>query len=231
MRRCIAIRHVAFEDAGILAGVLASRDIDLTYIDAGVDPFDRAAMLEADLLVVLGGPLGVYQTEDYPFLVSEIDILRARLAAQKPTLGICLGAQMIAAALGAKVAPGSAKEIGYAPLDLTQAGKQSVLAPLEGVAVLHWHGDNLDLPDGAVRLASTKLCPTQAFAIGNHVLGLQFHIEMEARRLESWLIGHAGELSQAQILPGTLRTQAAQNSETVRVGRCVLDSWLKGALP
>lgn len=231
MPRCIAIRHVAFEDAGILADVLAARGIDLNYVDAGVDPFDKAAMLDADLLVVLGGPLGVYETDDYPFLVSEIDIVRARLAAQKPTLGICLGAQMIAAALGAKVAPGSAKEIGYAPLDLTQAGQQSVLAPLEGVAVLHWHGDNLDLPDGATRLASTKLCPIQAFAIGHHVLGLQFHIEMEARRLESWLIGHAGELAQAKIAPGTLRTQAEQNSETTLAGQRVLDNWLKEALP
>ncbi len=231
MRRCIAIRHVAFEDAGTLAGVLASRGVDLTYIDAGVDPFDKTAMLEADLLVVLGGPIGVYETDAYPFLSNEIDILRVRLAGRKPTLGICLGAQMIAAALGAKVAPGPVKEIGYAPLDLTEAGKKSVLAPLDGVAVLHWHGDNLDLPEGAVRLASTKACPTQAFTVGNHVLGLQFHVEMEARRLETWLIGHTAELSQARIAPATLRMQASQNGETTLAGRRMLDNWLADIFP
>lgn len=231
MRRCIAIRHVAFEDAGILAGLLVSRGIDLTYIDAGIDPFDKAAMLEADLLVVLGGPIGVYETEAYPFIADEIDILRARLDARKATLGICLGAQMMAAALGARVASGPAKEIGYAPLDLTEAGKQSVLARLAGVAVLHWHGDNIDLPAGAVRLASTKVCPTQAFSVGNHALGLQFHIEMEARKLEGWLIGHAGELSQAGVAPATLRTQASQNGETTSAGLRVLDDWLADVLP
>ncbi len=104
---------------------------------------------------------------------------------------------MIAAALGARVAPGPAKEIGYAPIDLTEEGKRSVLAPFAGVDVLHWHGDNLDLPPGAVCLASTKVCPTQAFTIGTHVLGLQFHIETKPQKLESWLIGHAVELSKS----------------------------------
>lgn len=231
MTTCIAIRHLAFEDAGLIEGLLAARGTRLSYVDAGIDRLDAAGLLEADLLVVLGGPIGVYETEAYPFLTGEIDILRRRLAAQRPTLGICLGAQLIAAALGARVAPGPAKEIGYAPIELTAEGKQSVLAPFANVDVLHWHGDNLDLPVGATRLASTKVCPNQAFAIGSRVLGLQFHIETEPRSLERWLIGHACELAQAKVSPPSLREQAARTGQaTADAGRRALEAWLAGAM-
>jgi GMP synthase (glutamine-hydrolysing) len=228
---CVALRHVAFERAGLVADSLATRGHALRTVEVGVEPLDAAAILEADLLVVLGGPIGVYETDDYPFLVPEIDAIRARLDAQRPTLGICLGAQLIAAALGARVAPGPAKEIGYAPITLTEAGAHSVLAPLAGVDVLHWHGDNLELPAGAERLASTVVCPNQAFAIGAHTLGLQFHIETPPSALEAWLIGHAAELAKAGIKPAAIRAQAARSgTATVQAGRRVIDSWLDTVL-
>ncbi len=231
MTTCIALRHLTFEDAGILEDIFSARGIKLTYVEAGLAALDRAALMDADLLVVLGGPIGVYETDEYPFVVDEIAALRAHLDRRRPTLGICLGAQMIAAALGARVAPGPAKEIGYAPIDLTEEGKRSVLAPFAGVDVLHWHGDNLDLPPGAVCLASTKVCPTQAFTIGTHVLGLQFHIETKPQKLESWLIGHAVELSKSGISPSSLRAQAKRSGEaTAAAGRRTLDAWLDGAL-
>jgi GMP synthase (glutamine-hydrolysing) len=231
MTSCLAIRHVAFEDAGLLAPILARRGIDLKYVEAGIDPLGKETLLQPDLLVVLGGPIGVYETNAYPFLVEEIAGLRARLDAGRPTLGICLGAQLIAVALGARVIPGPVKEIGYAPLTLTEEGRASVIAPLDDVAVLHWHGDNLDLPPGAVRLASTKSCPNQAFTIGHHVLGLQFHIETPPQALERWLIGHACELASAAINPVSLRAQAAKHGAlTASAGSRVLETWLDGAL-
>lgn len=229
-RRCLAIRHVAFEDAGVLAEVLAARGWRLDYCEAGVAPIDAARVSDPDLLVVLGGPIGVYETRDYPFLTAEIEAVRARLAADGPTLGVCLGAQMMAAALGARVAPGPAKEIGYGPVELTPAGASSALAPLAGVEVLHWHGDNLDLPQGCARLAFTQACPTQAFARGARALGLQFHIEAQSAQFEKWLIGHAIELARAGVDPNALRAQAARcGAATEAAGRRILNDWLDGA--
>jgi GMP synthase (glutamine-hydrolysing) len=228
-RHCLAIRHVAFEDAGLIAPLLAERGFDLDTRDAGVDILGEAAFIEPALLIILGGPIGVYETREYPFLHEEIAGLNARLARRLPTLGICLGAQLMAAALGARVAPGPAKEIGYAPIELTEAGRRSPLAPLDGASVLHWHGDNLDLPLGAERLAFTNICPTQAFSIGAHALGLQFHIETEPQSLERWLIGHAVELAKAGIDPSVLRVQSRENgAATERAGRRVLTRWLEG---
>ncbi len=105
-------------------------------------------ILEADLLVVLGGPIGVYEADSYPFLVDETDLIGRRIGLLRPTLGICLGAQLIAKSLGAKVAPGPVKEIGWARVELTDAGQTSPLRHLENVHVLHWHGDNFEFPAG-----------------------------------------------------------------------------------
>jgi GMP synthase (glutamine-hydrolysing) len=144
-------------------------------------------------------------------------------------LGLCLGAQMMAAGLGAEVAPVPGKEIGYAPLTLTEAGKHSPLAALEGVDVLHWHGDGFGLPDGAVSLASTPLCPHQAFALGHHALALQFHAEVETHALESWLIGNTGELAREGIKPGALRAEAmAKGAATAFAGAQMFRRWLDG---
>ena len=152
-------------------------------------------MAAADLLVVLGGPIGAYEEELYPFLADELRVIERRLAAGRPVLGICLGSQLMARALGARVYPGTGKEIGWAPLQLTAAGRDSCLAPLGGGApVLHWHGDTFDLPKGASLLASTPRYKNQAFAWQRHGLALQCHIEATAAGLERWYIGHACEI-------------------------------------
>jgi GMP synthase (glutamine-hydrolysing) len=199
MKSAVAIRHIAFEDVGTLKGVLDEAGYGLTYLDAGVD--DLAPAEAADLLIVLGAPIGVYEEEAYPFLVPELDLIARRLKADRPTLGLCLGAQLMAKALGATVYPGPAKEIGWAPLSFVG----DALRELDGVAVLHWHGDTFDLPEGAERLASTALTPNQAFSMGRNILALQFHAEAEARMFERWLIGHTCEIGAAGLSPITLR--------------------------
>jgi GMP synthase (glutamine-hydrolysing) len=134
---------------------------------------------------------------------------------------------MMAAALGARVAPGPAKEIGWAPLTLTPAGQKSVLAPLDGTPVLHWHGDNCELPPGCEALAFTPHCPVQAFAPAPQQLALQFHLETDLAQVERWLIGHTVELGKAGIDPRAVRAQARAHGEaTAAIGCRVLSAWL-----
>jgi GMP synthase (glutamine-hydrolysing) len=137
----------------------------------------------------------------------------------------------MAAALGARVAPGPGKEIGYAPVELLPAAKASPLSAIEGVSVLHWHGDAFDLPSGAERLAATTFCPNQAFRLGDWALALQFHVEADPLAIETWLIGHSVELSNAGIDPRAIRADALRYGPAVaEAARRLLADWLE-ALP
>jgi GMP synthase (glutamine-hydrolysing) len=178
----------------LLAPLLAERGHTVRYVEAPTADFRDLDALAPDLLVVLGGPIGVYENDRYPFIDAEVALLTSRLAAARPTLGICLGSQLMAKALGARVYPSGVKEIGWAPLDLTSEGAASCLRHLT-TPVLHWHGDTFDLPAGAVRLASTPACRNQAFSAGRHALALQFHAEACGAPLEAWFVGHACEIS------------------------------------
>ena len=230
-KTCLAVRHVAFEDLGLLGALVAERGYAVRYHDAGIESFDPQTLAGPELVVVLGGPIGVYEREAYPFLTAEIAAIAARIDADRPILGICLGAQMMAAALGARVAPGPVKEIGWAPLTLTAAGQASVLAPLAASPVLHWHGDNCELPARCELLASTPHCPVQAFARTRSQLALQFHLETEPARFESWLVGHTVELGKAGIDPRELRRQARTLGPATReLGQKVLAAWLDKAV-
>ena len=228
-RTAVAIRHVPFEDLGVLAPLLAERGFAVQYVEAGLDPIDPDRIVAADLLVVLGGPIGVGDVERYPFLAEEIGAIARRLGRGAPILGICLGAQLIAAASGAPVTPTGRVEIGYAPLTLTPDGVGSVLSELSDTPVLHWHGDQFAVPADADRLAQTPGFPNQAFAAGPRVLGLQFHLEADHRRIESWLIGHAHELAAHDIDPRRLRADAhTYGPELAARGRAVVDAWING---
>ncbi|RTL33337.1 MAG: glutamine amidotransferase [Burkholderiales bacterium] len=235
-RTCLALQHLSFEDLGSLAPVLLSMGFDIVYRHAGVDDLSsehaQAEWREADLVVVLGGPIGVYEAGRYPFIPDELARITERLESGKPLIGICLGAQLMAAANGQKVYPGPAKEIGYKPLKLTTAGHDSPLQALLdcGYEVLHWHGDTFDLPEGAKLLASTDLVTNQAFSMGPRVLGLQCHLEVVPDNMERWLIGHTAELTAAGIDVHQLR------SDNLRVGEALLHcaqrtwlNWLKMA--
>lgn len=139
-------------------------------------------------------------------------------------------AQQIAAALGAKVQPTGIKEIGFSELTLTEAGREGPLRHLEGVSVLHWHGDAFEIPVGAMNLATTPLCATQGFALGRNVLGLQFHPEVDAcTGMERWLIGHASELAAAGIDPLILRADAERFGPQLRdAARRMFTEWVQG---
>lgn len=195
MKKAVAIRHVAFEDLGSLEPALVEAGYHAEYIDVPSERVNEIHAEDPDLLVVLGGPIGSYEEKTYPFLLDELQLIERRMRAQRPTLGICLGAQLMVRAAGGRVYPGHVKEIGWGPITLSRAGEGSPLGFLEGVFVLHWHGDTFDLPKDAVHLASTEIYPNQAFAMGQKALAVQFHPEVLGERLERWYIGHACEIA------------------------------------
>lgn len=232
MKQALVIRHLAFEDLGNLEPALQGQGYAIRYLEAGVDDLRAISRENPDLLVVLGGPIGVYETDTYPFLTEEIAVIRNRLQAGRPVFGICLGAQLMAAALGARVYPGHGKEIGWSPVfPPASVPADNVLAPLfvEGVQVLHWHGDTFDLPKGVQHLAESALYPHQAFAVGRHGLALQFHPEILGKNVERWLIGHACELSVAKIDILALRAATKQQAGRLQqAATMVWQQWLQG---
>ncbi len=232
MKTVIALRHVHFEDLGIFEPLLKERGYTIRYIDATIDDLTAVDAAAPELMVVLGGPIGAFDDGFHPFLKHELVLVRQRLDSGRPLLGICLGAQLMARALGAKVYPLGVKEIGFAPLDLTERGRQSPLALLGDIPVLHWHGDQFDIPAGAAHLASTPVGPNQAFGIGDAVLGLQFHLEADTARIEQWLVGHACELARAGVSRNMLRQQAREIGPRLEaVARQILEAWLDKAIP
>ena len=226
---CIVVQHLAFEDLGVFAPVLAERGWTVDYRQAGCDAVSREEWLACDLAVLLGGPIGVGDVALYPFLREELALTQARMAADKPLLGVCLGAQLMAAAAGAHVHAGTAKEIGWGALTLSAAGMASPLAALRGAPVLHWHGDTFTLPEGAELLASSPVTPHQAFRMGPRQLALQFHAEADAARMERWLIGHTCELHSAGVDIPALRAASHKQGPAARAaGTAFFRRWLEG---
>jgi GMP synthase-like glutamine amidotransferase len=186
-------QHVEFEGPALIGDWAAQNNhqITLTRFFAS-DTLPEIGSF--DLLIVLGGPMGVYDVEQYPWLKEEIDFIRETLNQKTPALGICLGAQLIAAALGAKVYQGGYKEIGWFPLSILKDNfpleVQSEI-PAEPV-VFHWHGDTFDLPENSKVLASSTATPHQAFIHNDNVIGLQFHLETTNQAVKN-LLEHAGD--------------------------------------
>lgn len=225
MATVYAIRHVAFEDLGLLGPLLAERGAAITYGDAWA--IDREAARAADLLVILGGPISANDTTAYPFLETEIALARERLETDRPLLGVCLGAQIIARALGGAVGPAPEPELGWATVRLTQAGHASVLRHLEGVPVLHWHGENCEAP-GLLSLAETDACPVQGFQPTEATLALQFHAEAGADGIEPWLVGHCNEIAATPgVNVSALRGDTADHGPRLKdTARAMFNAWL-----
>lgn len=182
-------RHVPHETLGRLAPALRRRGLDVRDIQAWRPGAVFPSVSDVRALVVMGGPMGVYEQSRHPFLTREIEFIRGAVAADKPVLGICLGSQLIAAALGARVYPNADKEIGWYPLAAEPAAGDDFLFsgwPAASI-IFQWHGDTFDLPAGAAHLFSSPLCRHQAFRFGKNVYGLQFHPEVDDAMIRDWL--------------------------------------------
>jgi GMP synthase (glutamine-hydrolysing) len=185
----LVIRHVAHEPAGTLENALNRADVPFHYLDLFNHVPERLDFEQISGLAVMGGPMNVDEVRKHPFLAAEIPWIQQALARNLPLLGICLGAQLLAKACGAKVYPNPIKEIGWYPLELTPAAQTDPL--FQGcdphLTVFQWHGDTFDLPREAVHLAQSPQCRHQAFRMERSAYGLQFHIEMTAEMIDDWL--------------------------------------------
>jgi GMP synthase (glutamine-hydrolysing) len=213
MNRCVILRHVPFEGPGSLAAPLRDRGWSAAVHDVTRPEDLPAGASEAGLVLYLGGPDSVY---DHPaYLEAEIALARRRVAAGRANLGICLGAQVLAAALGAGVRKAPAKEIGWYPIELERdSGAEPVAAHLAERTshAFHWHGDTFDLPPDAVALARSRLTENQGFRYGALTYGLQFHPEITAADLVHWIEGYRAELDrtpEAQSAGDMVRTAEA----------------------
>lgn len=199
------LQHVDWEGPGLIAEALRARK--LGYQIHRLDRGGAAPALEALRgLVVMGGTMGVYEADRLPFLRQEMELIAACMRAGKPVLGVCLGAQLLAAALGAEVSKGPVLEIGAGEVRLTPAGQADPVLGGQGASlpVVHWHQDTFPLPAGAALLASTDLYAQQAFRAGRLAYGLQFHVEVDAALAAAWA-GHGLALA----APDVARVEAA----------------------
>jgi GMP synthase (glutamine-hydrolysing) len=211
----LVIQHVAVEGLGRLGERLtqAGEDVQLVRIDLGEAVPESLEGHEA--LIVLGGPRGVYESDRYPHLAAEIRLIEGAVVREAPVLGVCLGSQLLAAALGARVFVAERKEVGWFPVQLTEAAQHDALfrdGP-QHFEPLHWHGDVFDLPRGATRLARSALTENQAFRYGENAYGLLFHLEVTGEQTRAMATEFADELEAAgtdpalfsERTPGALR--------------------------
>lgn len=206
------LQHHEAETSGTLGDTLRARGIEArTAAGFAGEPIPRR-LGDAAGLVIMGGPMGVSEQERYPFLEDEVALIRDALAHDAPILGICLGGQLLAHALGAAVTKSARPEIGWHPLRLTEAARQDRLwAGLPSPCMaFHWHGDMFDLPRGAVALASSELTPCQAFRSGASAYGLQCHLEVTTPLIEEWLVLWGESLPAAGVTADAIRAQARE---------------------
>lgn len=191
--RALAFRHVPFEHLGLIADSLQEHGIAFEYADLYATPNRDIGVAAADALIFMGGPMSV--NDDLPYIHQELRYIAQAVSRGKPVLGVCLGSQLIAKALGGRVYKNAVKEIGWAPVHWTEAAARDPLfAGLRSPErVFHWHGETFDLPRGAEWLAYSGACRNQAFRVADNVYGLQFHLEVTPEMISCWCQEDANE--------------------------------------
>jgi len=217
MKKILTIQNIACEPLGSLADE-ASGLADFTYVHPEKGEALPASLAGWEGLIVLGGPMAVYESDRHPFLAAELELINQAISADFPVLGICLGSQLIAAAGGARVYAGETREAGWGEVLLSDAAETDELfgglpSPLP---VFQLHGDTFDLPAGAVRLAGNDAYANQAFRLGRNIYGLQFHVEMTAELAARWVRIYRTYIAEASIEPENLLEDLEARCQVLR---------------
>lgn len=223
------LQHVECETIGSIAELLHAKDLSVRIIRLFDDQPAPSTLDSSSGLIVMGGPMGVYDQERFPYLTDERRLIEATVRANKPVLGICLGSQLLAAALGAAVKPSGTQEIGWHAVTLASAAKNDPLwseIPTTFMA-LHWHGDVFELPAGAELLASSAMTPHQAFRYGKNAYGLLFHLEVTADSIERMADSFPDDLKKVGLTRTSLIEQSQRHLPGLRsIGEKVFGRWV-----
>ena len=228
--RVLVLQHIACEPPGVYEDVLRERGAELHRVE--LDEGEAIPPGEFDAIVAMGGPMSVNDEEALPWLAEEKRFVAAAVRAGTPYWGVCLGVQLLASSLGARVYPGEQPEVGLLPVELTdEARSDPVFGELpRELVTLQWHGDTFDLPDGAVRLAGSPVYPNQAFRF-EKAYGVQFHLEVSTEMAQEWADVPEYAASLERVLgPGATTGFVAQieqrSTEMLAAGRSLLERWL-----
>jgi GMP synthase (glutamine-hydrolysing) len=219
-RKLLVCQHVAHEILGTLNPLFKRAGFRIRYVNFGRHPHAEPGLEGYGGLVLLGGPMSVNDVQRHPHLATEMRLVERALEREIPVLGICLGAQLIARALGANVRANGAREIGWHDVHLTEAGQHDPMLSHFAATerVFHWHGDTFDMPHGAVHLARSALCAHQGFRYGRKVYGLQFHLEVDERLIERWLAvpAHRQEMHDLPGVADTIRRDTPRHIDRLK---------------
>lgn len=219
--RVQVLEHVTFEGVGSIEGWLRARGADVRYTRFHEPGHALPDARELDLVIAMGGPMSVNDEATLPWLKAEKQFLRDAIAADVAVLGVCLGAQLIASALGARVQPNARKEIGWFDVRATPA-PDTFRFP-DRLSAFHWHGETFEVPPGAQRLASSVACPNQAFQLGTNVVGVQFHLETTPQSLDAMIGADRSELVEAAFVQPEAAIRAVPASAYRRINDVMVE--------
>ncbi|MCB5426400.1 glutamine amidotransferase [Altererythrobacter sp. CC-YST694] len=229
-KRALIIRHVPYEGIAGYRAPIEGAGYQVDRIDVSDPHFSSLDLCEPDLLIMMGGPMGVYEQDHFPWITCQLRRLAQRLEADRPTLGVCFGAQMIAQALGGHVFPGPRKEVGFHAVTVHEDVSANPLLPIADQPILHWHGDTFTLPENVELLASSHVYENQAFRRGPNILALQFHAEMGLDpRFDAWIEEWPESVIEAGGCETSLRAaHDLHGPSAVAAGQAAITRWLEG---
>jgi GMP synthase (glutamine-hydrolysing) len=231
--KILVFQHVPYEPLGTLDPLLKAAGFRIRYVNFGRDPESRPRLSGYEALIILGGPMNCDQIDTYPNLIHEVGLIREAVDRGKSVLGICLGAQLLAKALGGAVMRNKTREIGWYDVELTEAGMSDpVLSTFAArQQVFQWHEDGITLPPGAIHLAASEGSRIQAFRHGEQAYGLQFHLEVNESLIDRWLTVPANQATLAdeagRVDPAGIRRQCGESIEALEaLSRETFSRWI-----